>query len=227
VTDYISRFSKSGNVFVPRLFQGFPEIKEALISNKMQAGFMVAPMAIALRSQGVPIKIVYLGHRYGSAVVVRKDGPIKIVADLRGRIIAIPNRFSDERLIVFRALARFNMTGRDVKMVEMAPSDGAGALATGAVDAFSMGEPYPSQAEMGGYGRVLFHAREFWPDYILVSWWSARILSTATRNPSRRSWMASRVPGSGWTAAARSASTPPTLWHATITAKTPNSCVGR
>ena len=31
------------------LFQGFPEIKEALISNKMQAGFMVAPLAIALR----------------------------------------------------------------------------------------------------------------------------------------------------------------------------------
>src|SRR5947199_11846 len=43
------------------------------MSNKMQAAFMVAPMAIALRAQGVPVKIVYLGHRYGSAVVVRKD----------------------------------------------------------------------------------------------------------------------------------------------------------
>ena len=61
------------------MFQGFPEIKEALISNQMQAGFMVAPMAIALRAQGVPIKIVYLGHRYGSAVVVRKDGPVRSV----------------------------------------------------------------------------------------------------------------------------------------------------
>jgi NitT/TauT family transport system substrate-binding protein len=29
-----------------------------------------------------------------------------------------------------------------------------------------MGEPYPSQAEMSGFGRVLFHAREYWPDYI-------------------------------------------------------------
>ena len=58
------------------MFQGFPEIKEALMSNKMQAAFMVAPMAIALRAQGVPVKIVYLGHRYGSAVVVRSDGPV-------------------------------------------------------------------------------------------------------------------------------------------------------
>ena len=54
------------------MFQGFPEMKEALISNRVQAAFIVAPMALALKAQGVPIKVVYLGHRYGSAVVVRK-----------------------------------------------------------------------------------------------------------------------------------------------------------
>lgn len=165
MTDYISAYSKSGHLFIPRMFQGFPEIKEALISNKMQAAFMVAPMAIALRAQGVPIKIIYLGHRYGSAVVVQKNGPVKTFADLKGRIVAIPSRFSDERLIIFKALAQHGMSARDVRMVEMAPPDVAGALAAGAIDAFSMGEPYPSQAEMGGFGRILFHAREYWPDY--------------------------------------------------------------
>jgi NitT/TauT family transport system substrate-binding protein len=148
------------------MFQGFPEIKEALMSNRMQAGFMVAPMAIALRAQGVPIKIVYLGHRYGSAVVVQKDGPVKTFEDLRGRTIAIPSRYSDERLILYRAMAKHGMNPRDLRMVEMAPPDVAGALAAKAIDAFSMGEPYPSQAEMSGFGRVLFHAREYWPDYI-------------------------------------------------------------
>ena len=166
MTDYISAYSQSGELFVPRLFQGFPEIKEALMSNKMQAAFMVAPMAIALRAQGVPVKIVYLGHRYGSAVVVRRDGPVKQFADLRGRIIAIPSRFSDERLILYRALRVNGMNPKDLHMVEMAPPDVAGALAAGAIDAFSMGEPFPSQAEMGGFGRVLFHARQYWPDYI-------------------------------------------------------------
>ncbi len=166
MTDYISAYSKSGHLFIPRMFQGFPEIKEALISNQMQAGFMVAPMAIALRAQGVPVKIVYLGHRYGSAVTVRKDGPVKKFADLKGKIIAVPSRFSDERLIIFRALSVNRMKPEDIRLVEMAPPDVAGALAAGAIDAFSMGEPYPSQAEMGGYGRVLFHAREYWPDFI-------------------------------------------------------------
>jgi len=166
VTDYISRHSLDGNLFIPTMFQGFPEIKEALISNRMQAGFMVAPMAIALRSQGVAIKIVYLGHRYGSAVVVHKDGPIRSVDGLRGRTIAIPSRYSDERLIVLRALKKHGLRPSEVKLVEMAPPDVAGALAANAIDAFSMGEPYPSQAEIGGFGQVLFHAREYWPDYM-------------------------------------------------------------
>src|SRR6476619_4181715 len=136
------------------------------MSNKMQAAFMVAPMAIALKAQGVPIRIVYLGHRYGSAVVVHKNGPVKTFPDMRGRIIAIPSRFSDERLIVFRVLKKYGMKPSDLRMVEMAPPDVAGALAAKAIDAFSMGEPFPSQAEMGGFGRVLFHAREHWPDFM-------------------------------------------------------------
>jgi NitT/TauT family transport system substrate-binding protein len=166
VTDYISRYSLSGEMFLPRMFQGFPEVKEALIANRVQAAFVVAPLAIALASQGVPIKIVYLGHRYGSAVVVRKDGPIKTVADLRGHTVAIPSRFSDERLLLFRAMKVWKIPPGEVKMVEMAPPDVSSALAARAIDAFSMGEPFPSQAELGGFGRVLFQAREYWPDYM-------------------------------------------------------------
>ncbi len=166
VTDYISKFSRAGEIFLPRMFQGFPEIKEALISNTMQAAFIVAPLAIALKSQGVPIRIVYLGHRYGSAFVVHKDSGITDFKQMLGKTVAIPSRFSDERLIVFRAMKKHGINPKDIKMVEMAPPDVAGALAARAIDAFSMGEPFPSQAEMGGFGRVLFHAREYWPDYM-------------------------------------------------------------
>jgi NitT/TauT family transport system substrate-binding protein len=132
----------------------------------VQAAFIVAPMALALKAQGVPIKVVYLGHRYGSAVVVRKDGPIKTFADMRGKTIAIPSRFSDERLLLFRAMKIWGIHPSEIKMLEMAPPDVSGALAARAIDAFVMGEPFPSQAEMAGYGRVLFQAREYWPDYM-------------------------------------------------------------
>ena len=166
MTDYITRHSLDDALFIPKLFQGFPEIKEALISDSLQVGFMVAPMAVALRSQGVPIKIVYLGHRYGSAMVVRKDGPVRSVSDLRGRVIGIPSRYSDERLLAYKALKHHGIEESQVRMVEMPPPDVTSAMEAGALDAFVMGEPYPSQAEMGGIGRVLFPAREYWPDYM-------------------------------------------------------------
>jgi NitT/TauT family transport system substrate-binding protein len=34
-------------------------------------------------------------------VVVKKNGPVKTFADMRGRTVAIPSRFSDERLLLF------------------------------------------------------------------------------------------------------------------------------
>jgi NitT/TauT family transport system substrate-binding protein len=166
VTDYISKHSTGGSLFIPKMFQSFPEMKESLIANKLQAAFLVAPMAIALKAQGAPVRIVYLGHRYGSAVVVAKNGPIKTIADLRGRTIAIPSRFSDERLIVLKVMKEAGIPRESVKLVEMAPPDVAGALAASAIDGFSMGEPFPSQAEIGGFGRVLFFARDHWPDFM-------------------------------------------------------------
>src|SRR6202020_251865 len=102
VTDYISKFSENGELLLPRMFQGFPEIKEALISTKVQAAFIISPLATALAAQGVPLEGVYVGHGYGSPLVVKKNGPVKSFSDLKGRTIAIPSRFSDERLILFR-----------------------------------------------------------------------------------------------------------------------------
>src|SRR5262245_746182 len=47
--------------FAPVRFNGWPELKEAFLARYTQASFILAPMAMALREQGVPIKIVYLG----------------------------------------------------------------------------------------------------------------------------------------------------------------------
>jgi NitT/TauT family transport system substrate-binding protein len=63
-------------------------------------------------------------------------------------------------------MQRYGMPYDTIKMVEMAPADVVGALAARAIDAFSMGEPFPSQAEISGLGRVLFQARDYWPDYM-------------------------------------------------------------
>src|SRR5437762_10802700 len=95
--------------FEPVRFNGWPELKEAYVSGYTPVTVMRAPMAMALREQGVPIKIVYLGHRDGSAVMVHKDSQIYRMEDLRGKKIAVPNRFSNQRLLIFRALKNAGM----------------------------------------------------------------------------------------------------------------------
>src|SRR5437899_11540399 len=110
-------------IFEPVRFNGWAELKEAFISGKLQATFILAPLAMALREQGVPIKIVYLGHRDGTAMMVHKDSSILRIEDLRGKTIAIPNRFSNQRLLIYKALKERGIKIGDVTLVEMPPPD--------------------------------------------------------------------------------------------------------
>ena len=166
VTDFINKQMTGESIFEPVRFNGWPELKEAYLSGYTPATFILAPMAMALREQGVPIKIVYLGHRDGSAVMVHKDSHIYRMEDLRGKRIAVPNRFSNQRLLIFRALKKAGMTIKDIELVEMPPPDMPAALYAKAVDAISSGEPFMGQTELDGYGRVLWLTKDVWPNFI-------------------------------------------------------------
>lgn len=159
--------SSSGDgILEPVRFNSWPELKEAFLSGYLPASFILAPMAIALREQGVPIKIVYLGHRDGTAMMVHKDSEIYRIEDLRGKKIAVPNRFSNQRLIIFRAFKQRGIEIDEVTLLEMPPPDMPAALHVRAVDAVISGEPFMAQAEMDGYGRVLFLTKDVWPEFI-------------------------------------------------------------
>lgn len=166
VTDFINQQIEGQSSFEPVRFSGWPELKEAFLSGYTPATFILAPMAMALREQGVPIKVVYLGHRDGSAVMVHKDSKIYRMEDLRGKRIAVPNRYSNQRLLVFRALKQAGMTVKDIELVEMPPPDMPAALYSKAVDAISSGEPFMGQTELDGYGRVLWLTKDVWPNFI-------------------------------------------------------------
>jgi NitT/TauT family transport system substrate-binding protein len=166
VTDWINKNMAGKGFYEPVRFSGFPEIKESIIAGHLPATFMLAPMAMALRQQGVPLKIVYLGHRDGTALMVQKDSDIHSIRDLRGKRVAVPNRFSNQYLLLRKALADNGMTIKDIEMVEMPPPDMPAALYSKAVDGISSGEPFMAQTELDGYGRVLYQAKEIWPEFI-------------------------------------------------------------
>ena len=58
VTDFINQQVEGQSSFDPVRFSGWPELKEAFLSGYTPATFILAPMAMALREQGVPLKVV-------------------------------------------------------------------------------------------------------------------------------------------------------------------------
>lgn len=166
VTDWINKSTVGKGFYEPVRFSGFPEIKESIIAGHLPATFMLAPLAMALVEQGVPVKIVYLGHRDGTALMVQKDSDVLSVRDLRGKRVAIPNRFSNQNLLLRKALADQGMSIDEVEILEMPPPDMPAALYSKAVDGITSGEPFMAQTEMDGYGRVLYQAKDIWPDFI-------------------------------------------------------------
>jgi NitT/TauT family transport system substrate-binding protein len=48
----------------------------------------------------------------------------------------------------------------------MPPPDMPAALYSKAVDAITSGEPFMAQTQLEGYGRVLYQAKEIWPNFI-------------------------------------------------------------
>jgi len=168
VTHFINKNMEGREMFEPMRFSGWPELAEMFLTRpkEMPATFLLAPMAISLREKGERIKIVHLGHRDGSAVMVHKDSGIFQTRDLRGKTIAVPGRFSNQRLIIYRELKKAGLTFDDVRIIDMPPPDMPAALSVRAVDAITSGEPFMGQSELDGYGRVLWQAKDVWPGFI-------------------------------------------------------------
>ncbi len=147
----------------PIKFSSFADMADALRHGQLDAAFMIAPLAIALRQQGVDIKICYIGNRHESTMVVRKD--IVNIRELAGRSVAVPLRYSGHYILLRELCERFGILER-VRIVEMNPPDMASALMTRALDGYFVGEPFAAQSVRAGKARVLFDVEELWPGFI-------------------------------------------------------------
>lgn len=152
--------------FAYKRYNGWPEVKESLISGNLDAAYMLAPLVMDMVSRDVPIKIVSIGHRSGAVIMVRTDSPYRKFRDLIGKRIAIPSRFAVDFLFLRKMLKKEGMSATEVKIVEMPPADMPAALYSRAVDAYCTGEPYGAAAQRAGYAIPLRMTRDEWPNYI-------------------------------------------------------------
>jgi NitT/TauT family transport system substrate-binding protein len=167
----VSDHSDGHAVFQSQRFMDFPTMKEAFIARRVEAAFVNVPLGMKLALDGVPTKIVYLGHRDGTVLMVHKQSPYKTFADLSGKRIAIPSRFSNQAILMHRMTEKSGMRPEDVILVEMPPPDMPSALASRSIDGYIVGEPHAARAEIGsadvaGWGRPLYFAKDLWPNFI-------------------------------------------------------------
>jgi NitT/TauT family transport system substrate-binding protein len=141
-------------------FASWPELTEALFAGRIDGAVMLFELALAGRQRGIPLQAVALGHRDGNVLVTRPE--IGTVADLSGRRVAIPSRFSVHHILLAKALQEAGLSMEDIELVEMAPPDMMAALAGNEIAAYLVAEPFGAVAEAQGVGKVLLPSQEIW-----------------------------------------------------------------
>ena len=88
------------------------------------------------------------------AIVVPKDSPLKRVADLRGKRVAL-NKGSNVHYLLLRALEQAGVPYAEVQTVYLPPADARAAFERGSVDAWVIWDPFLAAAERQLGARVL------------------------------------------------------------------------
>ncbi len=159
--------SDAGTVFRSKRYTSWPSMTEDIDAGNLHAAFILAPLAMQMARQGkTPVKIVHLGHRDGTAMIVPTDSPYQTFADLRGKRIAIPHRYSNQRILIEKLKAEFGFKDDDVRLIDYPPPEMPAGLLAGNFDAYIVGEPFAAKAEMEGFGRVLYLTKDIWPNFI-------------------------------------------------------------
>jgi sulfonate transport system substrate-binding protein len=134
---------------------------EYLNSGAIDIGSTAGLAAVLGKANGNPIRTVYIFSRpEWTALVVRKDSPLKTLADLKGKKIAA-TKGTDPYLFTLRALHTAGLTRDDVEIVNLQHPDGRTALVNGQVDAWAGLDPHMAAAQIDNGARLLYRNVDF------------------------------------------------------------------
>ncbi|MBF0462856.1 MAG: ABC transporter substrate-binding protein [Magnetococcales bacterium] len=150
----------------PRQFKSWSAAAGALEAGVIDGAFLLSNLAMDLFNRGAPIRALLVGHRNGSALVVRSDATIVGPQDLAGKTIAIPAKISTHTALLDTYLRRGGLSLREVKTLEIAPPLMVEAMLHGTIDAFIVAEPFCAKAEQEKVGKILAFSKEMVANHI-------------------------------------------------------------
>ncbi|UGA44581.1 sulfonate ABC transporter substrate-binding protein [Bradyrhizobium quebecense] len=137
-------------------FPSGPPLLEALNVGVIDFGNTGEAPPIFAQAAGAPLQ--YVAYEppapKGEAILVPKDSPIKSVADLRGKKVAL-NKGSNVHYLLVKALEKAGVKYPEIEPVFLAPADARAAFERGAVDAWVIWDPFQAAAEAATGARTV------------------------------------------------------------------------
>ncbi|TXJ11288.1 MAG: sulfonate ABC transporter substrate-binding protein [Afipia sp.] len=137
-------------------FPSGPPLLEALNVGAIDFGNTGEAPPIFAQAAGAPIQ--YVAYEppapKGEAILVPKDSPLKTVADLKGKKVAL-NKGSNVHYLLVKALEKAGVKYSEITPVFLAPADARAAFEKGAVDAWVIWDPFQAAAEVATQARTL------------------------------------------------------------------------
>ena len=135
---------------------GLP-IMEALNVGQIDVSADVAD-TVPVFAQAANARITYVAEEAASpsaqAIVVPAGSPLKVVADLKGRTVAV-TKGAGSHYLLLAALAAEGLSFKSITPAYLTPADGRSALTGGAVDAWVAWDPFLSAAQVQAGARIL------------------------------------------------------------------------
>ncbi|KVD36144.1 sulfonate ABC transporter substrate-binding protein [Burkholderia ubonensis] len=129
-------------------FPAGPQLLEGLNAGAIDVGTVGETPPIFAQAAGVDF--VYIGSEppapRGEAIVVPSESPIRSVAQLRGKKVAL-NKGSNVHYLLVKALEHAGLAYADIQPVYLTPADARAAFVQRNVDAWVIWDPYLAAAE--------------------------------------------------------------------------------
>lgn len=149
-------FAKDGIHVKWVLSQGSNRALEYLNANTIDIGSSAGLAALLAKANNNPIRTSYIYSRpEWTALVVRKDSPIKSLADLEGKKVAA-TKGTDPYLFLLRALKTAGIKRSEIEHVSLQHPDGRVALEQGRVDAWAGLDPHMAASELEAGSRLIY-----------------------------------------------------------------------
>jgi sulfonate transport system substrate-binding protein len=137
-------------------FPAGPQLLEAVNVGAIDFGNTGEAPPIFAQAAGAPL--LYVAYEppapKGEAILVPKDSPIKSVAELKGKKVAL-NKGSNVHYLLVKTLEKAGVAYGDIQPVFLTPADARAAFEKGAVDAWAIWDPFQAAAEKATDARTL------------------------------------------------------------------------